>query len=222
MRATPEQLEALRKASACLDYEKARAIVENAGITESTTFTTPEQKKLALRARLAMYSDNDKGRFGKIKEIEVRIDRSNALNRPIAWREYRAHMASKNDATFYINDGANRVAIEVKSGAGDGFAVKTANKAKAIAQLKKLHKIIIWDTDYFTIVLPADELVNALEHYNKGVDTFFKQPTKKEAGYNLPIQEWNTSKRKIAFLETIAESSYSYHELVFNSRLVRR
>lgn len=221
-RVTSKQLEALRKAAACIDHMQARAFIEEANVDDSTTFRTPEEKKTALAARLASYSPDDFGRYGKITEAQLRIERSNALNRSIGWAEIRARSQNKADAIFMLGNNTHRIRIEVKSGAGDGFTVKSADKEAAMAQFGKSNLLIVWATEYFTIVLTASELLDKLNEYSAGAGSFFKNPKAKDGAYNLPIQEWKTSKRKIAFLEQIAEESYDYDELVYHSRLVKR
>lgn len=213
---TAEQLNALRACAACWDFEEARAIAKKAGIKPDTTFHSDEEKRIALNARAAMYNPADLGKFGKLNEIEKRV---NASLSPMPWASFKARTPNLADQTIKVN-GAT-YALEHKSGAGDWYKTHCDTLDAAMVEYSKRNKLLVWDTDEFTLVIPFAELVKALDGYSgRGVSgwrTFFKATlaVASDGTSNLvQLQTWTNSKPKKEYLQGLAKEYKEYYLLV--------
>lgn len=213
---TAEQLEMLKAIAKETDYKKARTMCKLAGIKPDTTFHTLEEKRIALKARAAMYNPDDLGKYGKLNEIEKRV---NASKSPMQWSSYKARTPNLADQTVKI-DGVT-YALEHKSGAGDWYSTNCETLDKAMAEYSKRNKLLVWDTEEFTLVIPFSAFQNALDGYVgrgvKGWRTFFKSDLALNADgtkYLVQVQEWNTSTPKKAYLGKLAAEYHEYYELV--------
>ena len=157
---TCEQLKVLKIVAGMQDFEKARELVKLAGIKPDTVFTTNEEKRIALNARASLYNPRDLGKFGKLNEIEKRVNASQA---PMKWASFNARSANLADQTVKI-DGVT-YSIEHKSGAGDWYKTHCETLEKAMQEYSKRKKLLVWDTEEFTLVIPFSCLVNALDGY---------------------------------------------------------
>lgn len=217
MKVNKEQLEAMKKISTITDYEQARAMLAETGVTPRTTFNTEEEKRIALRCRAALYNPYDKGMYGKLNEIEKRVNASKA---PMPWASFKARTPNLADQTIKV-DGVT-YALEHKTGAGDWYKTRCETLEQAMNEYTKRRKILIWDTDEFTLVIPFSKLLEGLDNYNgrgkaKGWKTFFKATlamTTDGTGYVVGMQEWKTSKPKIQYLQALAEENADWYELV--------
>ena len=216
MKVTNEQMEVLRKVAKELNYLKAREMVKACGIKPTTTFHTKEEKRLALKARAAMYNPDDLGKFGKLNEIEKRV---NASNSPMPWSSFNARMANLADQTVKI-DGVT-YALEHKSGAGDWYTTKCDTLEKAMKEYSKRKKLLVWDTDEFTLVIPFSALQGALDSYvGRGVSgwqTFFKAELAQHSDglkYIMQMQTWSTSTPKKEHLKKLAAEYSDFYDLV--------
>lgn len=213
---TAEQLEMLKAIAKETDYKKARTMCKLAGIKPDTTFHTLEEKRIALKARAAMYNPDDLGKFGKLNEQEKRV---NASNSPMPWSSFNARIATLADQTVKI-DGVT-YALEHKSGAGDWYTTKCDTLEKAMKEYSKRKKLLVWDTDEFTLVIPFSALQNALDGYVgrgvKGWQTFFKADLAQHSDglkYIVQVQTWSTSAPKKEYLGKLAIEYHEYYDLV--------
>lgn len=209
---TESQLLALAAAANCSDYEQAREIVKAAKITPDTVFTTPEEKKIALYARAAMYNPADKGKDGKLNEIGKRVKASKS---PMPWASFKARTPNLSDQVVKI-DGVT-YSLEHKSGAGDWYRTHCDTLESAMREYAKRKTLLVWDTEEFTLVIPFAKLVEALSGYSKGWETFFKSKlaVSSDGTMNLvQMQTWTNSQKKKDFLIGLGEEYKSYFELV--------
>lgn len=197
-----EQLETLRKVAKCANYLKARKMVEESGIISSTTFVTTEEKRVALYARSACYNPADLGKDGKLNEIAHRV---NASRSPMPWKSFNARRSGLSDQTFKLE--GNTYSFEHKSSNGDFFHTSAETLEDAFKEWSKNpNKLLYWDTQYFTLVIPANKLLNALNGYRLGWKTFFRMN-----GNVVYCQPFHTSKKKLAFLEQLADEYSEYY-----------
>lgn len=209
---TEMQIHALIAAGRCADFEQARAIVKAADIKPDTMFYSDDEKQIALRARAAMYNPADKGRFGKLNEIEKRV---NASLSAMPWASFKARTPNLSDQVVRI-DGVT-YSLEHKSGAGDWYRTHCDTLEKAMQEYSKRKTLLVWDTEEFTLVIPFAKLVEALNGYSKGWETFFKTKlaVSSDGTMNLvQMQTWTNSKKKKAFLAELSEEYKEYFELV--------
>lgn len=217
---TIEQLQALENAKNAPDYQTARKIAEQVPLTAK--LVTPEEKRLALQAKSTMMNPNDFGLFGKLSEIEKRVNRTIQTNTPIAWGEYRARPMGTVDQKIKNPENGKFWQVEHKAGAGDWGKVNTTDKAQAIQEIANRKGLLCWDTEYFTILLPWGEFIQALDGYRLGAGTFFK-PVKKTngKGWTIEMQCFTSSTKKIAFLESLQSISYNLDTFLATGKLVR-
>ncbi len=213
---TLEQLEAMKAIAKMRDFEQARAAIVAAGVLPTTTFHTAEEKRIALNARAAMYNPADWGMFGKLNEIEKRV---NASQSPMPWASFKARTPNLADQTIKV-DGVT-YALEHKSGAGDWYKTHCETLDKAMAEYTKREKLLVWDTEEFTLVIPFSKLTEALDSYKgrgtQGWRSFFKASLKMTTdgcAYVVGLQEWKTSKPKIQYLQGLAEDYKEWFDLV--------
>lgn len=198
----PEQLAALRKVAKCANYLEARAMVEESGILPSTTFVSAEEKRIALYARSACYNPADFGKDGKLNEIAHRV---NASRSPMPWKAFNARQAGLSDQTFKLE--GITYSFEHKTSNGDFFHTSAETLEDAFLEWgKNPHKLLYWDTQYFTLVIPANELLEALNGYCLGWRTFFRLN-----GNIVYCQPFRTSQKKLAFLEQLADKYSEYY-----------
>lgn len=144
-----------------------------------------------------LYNPDDKGKFGKIGEVEERL---------IQWSERRKFC--------YINElharksGRSDIGkrTEIKTGAGDWlYSLRYNDRESIIKEYYNKTTEILWTTEYFRIRCSWGELFEYLEQYNgKGLNTWFKSNTKHDIMTDKTVvmmQEFKTSKKKIAYLQ---------------------
>lgn len=203
-RVTPEQLEVLQVVAKMRDYLQARQAIRNAGITAETTFVTSAEKLTALYARSACYNPADLGKDGKLNEIQHRVNGSRVA---MPWKAFNAKKSGQADQIVKI-DGVT-YSIEHKSSNGDFFHTAEADLETAFAKwAKNGNKFLYWDTQYFTLVIPANKLLDALSGYRLGWRTFFRLN-----GNIVYCQPFHTSRKKLDFLEGLAEQYSEYRDM---------
>lgn len=214
-RVTAEQLAILKTCQSIFDYEKARQMVIVSGVCPSTTFHTEEEKQVALFARYACYNPKDKGKDGKLNEIQKRVDRTNVTGEPMRWVDFNARSAFSPDQKIRKPDGGYWI-LEHKHGAGDWYRTMADNREEAIKAYKLENKMLVWDTDDFTIIMPFADFIEALESYKGGAETFFK----KSMGYNvatgknvLQLQTYTNSVKKLTFLMELEKTCTKWETL---------
>ena len=95
---------------------------------------------------------------------------------------------------------------EMKTGAGDWLrSYRYFSMTEIVDEYSKRDSIILWSTDYFRIRCTWRQLMEYFNTYNdKGKYQFFKSNIKMDNMTNqvvVMLQEWKTSKKKIAFLQ---------------------
>lgn len=181
-----------------LDYIDARRVLEEEGVNIRSVVKR-EDFQIALKIRAIIGNPADYGLQGKVVEAQLRIE--DCSSSWLAWREFFAHKVGKTDTV------RRRGFIERKTGAGDWFtAQKAATYDEAIAAIRACERRIEWITEYFEYRGTFSDLMAKLENYNgKGLATWLPESKAEltENGVLLRLQTWNTSKKKIAFLETL-------------------
>lgn len=178
-------------------YEKAREQMKADGVKADDIIRADDFMD-AVNLALALYSPADKGRFGKNGEVMERaLGWLDGGRKYAHWGEFFARKSGKADVG---------TRTEMKTGCGDWlYSCKYSERSAIIAEYWKKETMIRWSTEDFTIVCTWHELFDYLASYNnKGIETWFKTNTK----YNVMLsktvvmmQEYKTSKRKIAFLQ---------------------
>lgn len=189
---------------------------------ETYIYVSDAAKKARYALMIACRNPADFGKDGKIAEAGLRLIRSLATNRPLNNRAFYAHAPNTDDTRIKTADGWLR--FEIKTGAGDWYKTECRDVESALQAYAQENKLLIWKTFAFTIVLPFNEFLDALDNYNeKGAAQFFKSTLKvTELGRVLQLQEWKTSKKKIRFLQRVARHSYNLKTLFYENKLVRR
>lgn len=150
------------------------------------------------------------GEYGKAFEAQERRAIKQANGKNVYKDDFRAKGNCSYDALLYDNNGKRR-AVELKTGCGALVYGKNAEESwTALEKLKNSDRIFVWDAfkdgNPFTFIL--GEFLRALEKYNeKGLATWFVYlPAAKTnaRGAQLQFQTLKTSKKKMAYLETIA------------------
>lgn len=175
------------------DYMEARAIADK--YLKPDTVIPHTLFKLALRARANMYNPLDKGMYGKLGEIEARMDEWNSRK----WARWNEFTARKHG---YADIGKR---TENKTGTGDWlYSRRYASLEEIVAEYAKKQTIIRWATEDFCIVCTWAELFEYLAEYNaKGIYTWFNSCLKYNANTSetiVKMQEYKTSKRKTLYL----------------------
>lgn len=192
-KATAERMEEIIRKYTEEDYLSVREEVDKLGIVKNTVVPA-EYMNLACRLRWLMYNPADFGRNGKVAEFEYRVDGWLENGRTWChWRELCARKTGKVDA------GKNE---EHKTGAGDWLRSQRYETFEAIlAEYARKETYIVWRTDYFSIRCKWCELFDYLTGYNGNVETWFNRSLKYgDAEVVVKLQEWKTSKKKIAYL----------------------
>jgi len=182
-----------------LDYIEARELIAKYGIENGTSILKEAFPYMPIIISY-LYNPNDKGMNGKVSEVEERLTRWYDSGRPVCrWSELHARKHGKSDMN-------SRKAEEMKTGAGDWLYSCTAStRENIIAEYRYRQSLIYWKTEEFTIRCTWEQLFDYMDTYNnKGCEQFFKSNVK----YNPMIersvcmlQEWKTSKKKIAFFQ---------------------
>lgn len=186
--------EVLRKVRMARDFEEAREIVANEGITSDTLILRDDWKD-ALRVRAYLYNPADKGSQGKIDEQEYRL--SLLGGQWIRWSFFRAHAPGQSD-TF-----GDERKVEMKTGAGDWYVAEGSYDI-VLKKIARSSKKLRWQTSEFTIVCTYAELCEYLASYKgKGLSAWFPQSksAEREGTTLLRMQEWKNSRVKVAFLQ---------------------
>lgn len=218
---TNEQLAIMEVVGTMVDFEEARALFACAGVEADTAFYTEAEKKIALRARAAMYDPNGLGMYGCINEAQRRVDRSEVTCKPMLWEDFSVRRMNTDDQRIRnANGGYYR--LEHKNGAGDWYTTKANTLEKALEAYKKENKVLVWYTEDFQLVMPFADFIKGLESYKGGVETFFKKklayrPT--IGKYTLQMQTYTTSKKKIRFLQELATQGSSWKALYIMGEL---
>lgn len=213
---TAEQLHMLETIANTRNFETARKLFKESGIKPDTMFYTDAEKRLALKARAAMYNPADLGMYGKLNEIEKRV---NASKSAMPWAAFKARTPNLSDQIVKI-DGVS-YGLEHKSGAGDWYRTNAETLDEAMKEYSKRKTLLVWDTEEFTLVIPFSQLVEQLDGYKgrgvSGWQTFFKAELaiSSDGTKNLvQLQTWTTSKPKISYLQMLADNNREYYELV--------
>lgn len=182
----------------CEDFTAARAALAEYGIENGTT-VKKEAFPFIPSILDYLYNSADKGKNGKISEVEERLSRWYENGRPLCrWFELHARRHGKSDMSGKSE--------EMKTGAGDWlYSTVYSDRENIVSEYRKRNSLIFWKTDYFTIRCSWSELLAYMDTYNgKGAEQFFKVNVK----YNpmiersvVMLQEWKTSKKKIAFFQ---------------------
>lgn len=225
---TAEQLQELKNIlinrEIMSDFNAVRDAIKAVGLKAETQLATPEEKKVCLKIRAAAYNPNDLGMYGKLNEIEKRIERTNATGKPMVWDDYNARCHLRHDMIVRVN--GKRYAIEHKSSRGDWAHVKSDNIEDALQEYAAFTGWICWDTEDFTIFMPISELMEKLNGYGKkGSKTFFESRLSYKATigrYCLKMQAYSTSDKKVAFLQAVGASGYNYEKFITENILERR
>lgn len=169
-------------------------------VDDGTSFYTAEEMETAINARAAGYSPRDLGAMGKILEIEKFSRARLTAGKPILWGELHARKPSLDDLRVKANGRYYR--IECKTGAGDFWKTACTDIASALDEVAKSPKYLLWETEEFTIFVSFSTWIEELEKYPLGAATFYKLNQKK---HKLQTQEYKKSRKKIRFLQSIAE-----------------
>lgn len=206
------------KAMTWEEKRKAADVLE----LEKFQYATEDAKKARYRLMVACRNPKDLGKDGKMAEAGLRLVRSLATNRPMNNRAFYAHAPNQDDTRVFAN--GKQIRLEIKTGSGDWYRTHARTVKDAIDEYQQENKLLVWKTFAFTIVLPFNEFIQALDSYNqKGAAQFFKSAMKvDELGRILQLQEWKTSKKKIRFLQSIARQSYNLSDLLMRGQLNRR
>lgn len=179
------------------DYKETRKIMDEDGIAPNTIILAQDVMS-ALDLGLALYNPEDKGRFGKNGEATERVLRK--LENGVTWFYWSECFARKSGRA----DIGERT--EMKTGAGDWlWSLRHSDWDGIIREYRHKQTRILWSTEQFRIEATWEQLFDYLESYNeKGLTTWFKT----QVGFNpmtnksvVRMQEFRTSKRKIAFLQ---------------------
>lgn len=180
-----------------LNHLQARAFIEYLHIDNKTAVmydAFPYMPSILEK----LYNPADYGANGKLAEIEERLARWYENKRPVCiWAELHARKSGKSDLNSKRQE-------EMKTGAGD-WLYSTINNTREsiIAEYRHKKTVIYWKTDYFAIRCTWEQLFDYMATYNeKGIEQFFKAGIKYNAQLTKSVcmlQEWKTSKRKIAF-----------------------
>lgn len=218
---TFEQLEGMKKIAAITDFEQARRAFACLGVEANTAFYTYEEKKIALACRAALYNPAGYGWGGCINEANKRIDRTEVTCTPMLWIDFSVRRLTSDDQKIRMKDG-RFFHIEHKSGAGDWYLTKADNLEAALQAYRQERKILVWDTDDFQLVMPVADFLDGLATYGKGAATFFKSKLVYKPGvgkYLLQMQTYTTSKKKIKFLQELAQQGSSWKTLYIMGEL---
>lgn len=179
------------------DYMETRNIMKEDGVLPTDIILAQDIME-ALDLALALYSPEDKGRFGKNSEATERVLRK--LENGVTWFYWSECFARKSGRA----DVGRRV--EMKTGAGDWlWSLRHSDWDGIIAEYRHKQTMILWATEKFRIEATWEQLMDYLESYNaKGLSTWFKSTI----GYNpmtnkavVRMQEFKSSKKKIAYLQ---------------------
>lgn len=179
------------------DYTEARQIMKEDGVLPTDVILAQDIMS-ALDLALALYSPDDKGRFGKNGEATERVLRK--LENGVRWFYWSECFARKSGRADIGRQ------VEMKTGAGDWlWSLRHSDWDGIVAEYRHKQTTILWATEEFRIEATWEQLLDYLESYNaKGLSTWFKSCV----GYNpmtnkavVRMQEFRTSKRKIAFLQ---------------------
>lgn len=183
-----------------MDYETARRFIEHVGITAETLI---EKEAFPIIPQILeyLYNPADYGKNGKIAEVEERLTRyyENGHVFTCKWSECHARKSGHSDI-------GRRKQEEMKTGAGDWLrSYRYFSMTEIVDEYSKRDSIILWSTDYFRIRCTWRQLMEYFDTYNeKGKYQFFKSNIKMDNMTNqvvVMLQEWKTSKKKIAFLQ---------------------
>ena len=218
---TFEQLEAMQAIARMIDFKEAREAFAKIGVSADTSFYTMKEKQLALACRAAMYDPAGFGWNGCLNEAERRIDRSEVTCAPMLWEDFSVRRMDKDDQRIKNAEGGF-YRLEHKNGAGDWYTTRAKTLEKALEAYSKENKILVWYTDDFQLVMPFGQFVEGLKGYNGSVETFFKKslvyrPT--IGKYTLQMQTYTTSKKKIRFLQELAEQGSTWRSLYIMGEL---
>ena len=182
-----------------MDFETARKFIEHVGINPDTLI---EKEAFPIIPQIIefLYNPADFGKRGKVKEVEERLSRyyENKHVFTCKWSECHARKSGRSDV------GSRQE--EMKTGAGDWLrSFKYFSMTEIVDEYSKRESIILWDTEYFRIRCTWRQLMEYFDTYNdKGKYQFFKKSVKMDNMTSqtvVMLQEWKTSKKKIAFLQ---------------------
>lgn len=182
-----------------MDFETARRFLDHIGISADTLI---EREAFPLVPQILEYIYNpaDYGKNGKIAEVEERLSRyyENKHVFTCRWGECHARKSGRSDI--------GKRQEEMKTGAGDWLrSYKYFSMHDIVDEYSKRESLILWQTDFFRIRCTWRQLLEYFDTYNeKGKYQFFKSNVKMDnltSQVVVMLQEWKTSKKKIAFLQ---------------------
>lgn len=174
---------------------------------EQTYLYTEEAKREALAWYAEqMAKEAEKGSTGwrgKLFEVKTRIEWSIVHGTRYLINDVKCRPSGLSDMTVKI-DGAN-VAVELKT--GTGALVNGPDFATCIADLNKMVKqnplmVWVWDDEDAPMVMRVRDLLEGLEEYNGGIDTwlnFDNGANRKDGQHAIRFQNY-TSKKKMNHL----------------------
>ena len=179
-----------------MDHETARKFIEYLQISAKTTVMRDAFPIMPLIIE-KLYNPMDYGKYGKIGEVERRLDEWYKNGRFCCmWYELHARKSGKSDI--------GKTMHEYKTGAGDWlYSTVNCDFESILNEYKHKQTVIEWHTEFFHIVCTWEQLFDYMATYNdKGAEQFFKTCVKYNAQLTktvVMLQEWKTSKKKIAF-----------------------
>lgn len=192
--------EIIEKTNAAADFDgfiAARTILESEGV-KADTIVPCNLFNDVMQMLPKLYNPADKGRAGKVGEVDERVNRWQESGRLWAhWSEFHARKTGRADI------GNN---TEMKTGCGDWLYSYKGSTCEEIFE-EYYHKSgkIRWATDDFIIECSWIDFLDYLASYNnKGLATWFKSTTKYNPMLSRTVvlmQEYKTSKKKLAYLQ---------------------
>lgn len=156
------------------------------------------------------------GSNGKLFEVTTRIEWSIMHGTRYAINDVKCRPCGLADMRVKI-DGAN---VEVECKTGTGSLVYGTDFSECIANLNALVKrnpLMVWKWDNGDpIVMRVRDLLEALENYNGGIDTWlvFDDGAKRKDGQHAIRLQNYSSKKKMQYLEKVAFDSYDWMTLM--------
>lgn len=187
---------------------------------EQTYMYTEEAKREALNwyaEQMAKEAEKGStGSAGKLFEVTTRLEWSIMHGTRYAINDVKCRPCGLADMRVKI-DGAN---VEVECKTGTGSLVYGADFAECVANLNALIKrnpLMVWKWDEGDpIVMRVKELLEALQEYNGGIDTWlvFDDGAKRKDGQHAIRLQNYSSKKKMAHLERIAFECPNWQDIM--------
>lgn len=191
-----------------------------ASIDQTYLYTFEAKREAGQWYKEQMLKETEKGStgaWGKLFEVETRLEWSIEHGTRYPINDVKARPSGLDDMKVKI-DGAN-VAIECK--VGTGSLAYGSDFAECIANLNDLVKrnplfVWKWDAEGEPLVMRIRDLLEALEGYNGGIDTWlnFDDGAKRKDGQHAIRFQNYSSKKKMDYLAKIAFDSYDWETIV--------